>query len=400
MIARGWTHPPAVEGDDDEEEEDEDGATGGRSARFLQLLEGREFSVVLPPKPPEKIVLLDACVICTAGNLSNIQALPKDGKSAVVGAIIASAMPTRAVEPDTLGFMTNNTKEKAILHFDTEQSPFDHHQLVERALARVHLTDPPVWFDSYCLTDLDVRERLGCVLARIEQAGDSRRGVTLVIIDGVADLCVDPNDPREAFGLVQKLHKMAIANQCAILTVLHENPGSDSGKMRGHLGSQLERKVETPLRLKKDPATGITTIWADRARHCHIPKSQGKCFKWSDQAKMHVSCGIASEVKAQESSAKFADEAAAAFGDAQALSYTNLTNGISKSTGVKKDAAKKRIKAYTEIDVVFKGEDGLYRLAGIPAAQVDTAGSAADIHEAGAEGDQGAPRSPVPQSGV
>lgn len=379
MTATAWTTPPAVEEDeaeDDPEDELFGNHSGERSKELLSKLEQLQFDYMRPPERPRPTLILGEAVICTPGNLSNIQAPAKAGKSAVVGAILASMMVETDNQQDTLGFVSENPKGYAVLHFDTEQSTYDHDALVRRAMDRAESQDPPPgWFYSYCLTGLSVEDRLGCIFAAIHKADLKHRGVFMVIIDGVADLCWDPNDSRESFKLVHLLHKAAIQYECSIITVLHENPGSDNGKMRGHLGSQLERKAETPLRLHKDAASGITTIWADRARHCHVPKSHGTCFVWSDRAQMHVSCGSASEVKTEGKSAKLAGEAAAAFGDAEALSHTDLKTRIMETAKVKEDAAKKRIKTYTESGVVVH-EDRLYRLAGIPAAQVDAGVSA------------------------
>ena len=300
--------------------------------------------------------------ICTPGNLSNIQGLAKTAKSTVVGAILASTMKVGRYETDTLGFVSENPKGWAVLHFDTEQSPFDHHALVTRALERAGTNTPPPWLHSYCLTDLSLQDRRLAIGTAIADAHKKHKGVLMAVIDGVADLCLDPNDAREAFDLVSSLHTTAIRYDCAIITVLHENPGSDIGKMRGHLGSQLERKAETPLRLQKDASTGIITMWSDRARHCHIPKEQGSCFVWSDDAQMHVSCGNANEVRLTGNRRKFEGEVAAAFGDAVTLAYTPLTEQIIKATGLRVDAAKKRIKSYLDEGLVTKNDDGSYCL--------------------------------------
>ena len=399
MTATAWTTPPAVEEDDDDLEDELFGDhSGERSKDLLSKLEQLQFNYMQPPERPRPTLTLGEAVICTPGNLSNIQAPAKAGKSAVVGAILASTMVETDNQQDTLGFVSENPKGYAVLHFDTEQSTYDHDALIRRAIDRAESQYPPDWFHSYCLTGLSIEDRLGSIFAAIHKADLKHRGVFMVIIDGVADLCWDPNDSRESFKLVHLLHKAAIHYECSIITVLHENPGSDNGKMRGHLGSQLERKAETPLRLHKDAASGITTMWADRARHCHIPKPHGTCFEWSDRAQMHVSCGSASELKTEGKSAKLAGEAAAAFGDAEALSHTDLKTRIMETAKVKEDAAKKRIKTYTESGVVVH-EDRLYRLAGIRPAQVDTAGLAGGVHPAGAKGDQGALCTSVLQSG-
>ena len=108
-----------------------------------------------------------------------------------------------------------------------------------------------------------------------------------MLLDGAADFIPNPNDPDEAFAFVDELHQLAIRYDTAIICVIHENPSSETGKTRGHFGSQLERKAETNLRLSKD-GDGVTTVFAEKARHAHIPKERGTRFVWSDEEKMHV----------------------------------------------------------------------------------------------------------------
>ena len=112
------------------------------------------------------------------------------------------------------------------------------------------------------------------------------------LLDGGADLLIDPNDPAESFSFVDELHQLAIRYVTVILSIIHENPsGGEIGKTRGHFGSQLERKAETNLRLQKDKDDGVTTIFAEKARHAHIPKALGPRFVWSEDEHMHVTAG-------------------------------------------------------------------------------------------------------------
>ena len=117
-----------------------------------------------------------------------------------------------------------------------------------------------------------------------------------VFIDGAADLMKNPNDIEEASQLVEDLNMLAMSLNLAIITVVHENAGSEVGKARGHLGSELERKVETNLRVQKDPE-GVSYIWAERARHCDIPMNKGVAFSWDDEKHMHVTRGVAGVIK-------------------------------------------------------------------------------------------------------
>ena len=182
------------------------------------------------------------------------------------------------------------------------------------------------------------------------------------IIDGVADLCVDPNAIEEAFGLVEELVQLAIKHACPIITVLHENPSAaETGKTRGHLGSQLERKAESNLRLGKD-SKGITTIYAERCRRASIPKDRGPRFAWDDASGMHVT--VHTEAKADK-----ADEKRKAEQPAVAAVFCDVVGGLAwgelkerminvgKMTG---RTAERRITEWKEAGLITSTPEGKY----------------------------------------
>jgi hypothetical protein len=328
---------------------------------FRDMLAARAFDAANPPTQPVPVIKLGGKCIATIGNVMALQAGIKSGKTATVGAIIAAfVIGDGGGEHDTLGFTAANPEGHAVLHFDTEQSRYDHDGVIRRALARVGMTEPPEWFQSFCLTDMSPKDRMRAIDTTIEDAVATFGGVRAAILDGVADFMRDPNDAEEAFGLVDKLHALAITHGCTIPCVIHENPGSD--KTRGHLGSQLARKAETNLRLHKDPATGITTMWADHARHCHIPKDAGTCFAWCDTVGRHISKGTAGAIKASIKTGKFREEAQKAFGDEDALGYSALVAAIMGAVEITVKTAEKRVVTYQAEGIVRKDASGSYRL--------------------------------------
>jgi hypothetical protein len=332
------------------------------TTRPPDLLTPRRFNFAVIPDKPVPIFTLGETVISTVGNITNIQAPPKGGKSAVVASMIAAVLNGNRQGADTLGFSADNPEGKALIHFDTEQSAFDHDQLVRRALKRARVDDAPPWLMSYCVTDLSIAERKKALADALEIATEDHGGVFAILIDGIADLCASPNDEAESFALVASLATMTKDHHCAVVTVLHENPGSETGKMRGHLGSQLERKAETPLRLAKD-TNGITTMWADKARHGHLPREQGLCFQWSDAAGMHVSCGDAKEIKSAAIRDKLKAEADKAFGGEEVMSYTELVDATMQAFTILERAAKGRVSKWASEGVTTKTTDGRYRVS-------------------------------------
>ena len=155
-----------------------------------------------------------------------------------------------------------------------------------------------------------------------------------------------------------ELHQLAICFDTVILAVLHENPGDNQhGKTRGHLGSQLEHKAETNLRLAKD-GEGITVVFADKARHVHIPREQGQRFKWCDDAKMHVSTASAAETKGGAKRDVLHALAVEVFRDVPAavgLAWMETHERIKKTDGLKsKSGARKKFDALLAAKVIRK----------------------------------------------
>lgn len=248
----------------------------------------RQFNATRRLEKPRVIYAIADTTICTPGNLTTIYSQAKTGKSSLVGAMLAAAMTTPTGNHDTLGITGPNYAKQAILHFDTEQSPYDWQRLVLTAMRRVGLSEAPPWLLSYTLTGAGALDCAQMVELAMRDAHARHKGIHSVIIDGVADLVTDPNNPEECFPLVTRLHKWAIELDTTIISILHMNPGSEV-KGRGHLGSQLERKSESNLTLTKDGE--VTSITSMRQRGKSIPKDKAPSFKWSDDHMMHRSCG-------------------------------------------------------------------------------------------------------------
>ena len=74
---------------------------------------------------------------------------------------------------------------------------------------------------------------------------------SLLIIDQVGDLIADTNDNEQSAAVIRWLLDLTRERpDMAILTVLHNNPGSD--KARGHIGSEMERKCSEKFVAKKN----------------------------------------------------------------------------------------------------------------------------------------------------
>lgn len=72
----------------------------------------------------------------------------------------------------------------------------------------------------------------------------------LVVVDGIRDLVLDFNEPKECGRLLNDLMKLCTDYHCGMVTIIHSNKGDRNA--RGHLGTELMNKSETVVELKKN----------------------------------------------------------------------------------------------------------------------------------------------------
>lgn len=327
----------------------------GRDDLEATLL-NRRFNQTVKPQPLRAIYTLANAPVCTPGNLSTITAGVKNGKSAAIGAMIAGAMLPDGWKADTLGFVSRNERGLALVHIDTEQSPDDYWHLLDRARRRAKLEAVPGWLHSYYLTGLPPKECWALTKRIIDHAAQQCGGIHSILIDGVADLVNDVNDPGECNPLVAELHGLAIKYDTPILGVIHFNPGT--AKSRGHLGSQLERKAETNLMLEKEGET--TVIWSEKQRRAPILKATGPRFRWSDEAGMHVSCESLGEQKVSAKVEQYRLEVEDAFADKPAMRYGELVATVKNGLTVSQRTAERRVADYVTHKLVKKSFANLW----------------------------------------
>ncbi|MSU34356.1 MAG: hypothetical protein EXS36_04470 [Pedosphaera sp.] len=201
----------------------------------------------------------------------------------------------------------------------------------------------------------------------LETAKADLGGVHSVFIDGIADLVLDVNDAAESNAFVAELHALAIQFECAIVLVIHLNPGGQAKggtpKTRGHLGSQLERKSETNLRLDKDE--DVAVVWSDKNRHAPIPKDKGTRFEWSDEHRMHVSTTAGGRSKFDAQRAQLLSEAQSVFlySKRESLPWGEFIDRLKDQLRMKsKSGSRKRMEKMEAAVVIVKDLSGERRL--------------------------------------
>ena len=330
----------------------------------------REFGVGPVPLKPVPRFSLNGVPICTPGNITTISAQAKTGKTAFVAALIAAAImpqPGRVGGPDCLGASATDPGSRTILHIDTEQSPYDHHRVGVSTLQRAEVVTRPPNFRSFRLAGSGPQELRSALQLLAQQEGENH-GLFAVILDGIGDFADDVNDAKECNPLVAVLHDLAILHDCPVIVIIHENPAQKTGKSRGHLGSQLERKSETNIRLKKKGET--TIVFADKTRGAPISEKHGPRFAFSAEHGRHLSVpsdGQTAEGGAKLKALRLLAEECLADADCYSRKFKDLRAMIIAARGYSQATAERRISDMVDGSIIKKDVGSIYTLVVVEA---------------------------------
>lgn len=170
-------------------------------------------------------------------NLQALQGKPKQGKSTAGIAFIIALL-----KGDYLGL---SAKEGCtVLWLDTEQ---DRDTVQEKALQALQIAETDkctARLKIVALKPYDVEERLKYTLQAIQENNPD-----FVFLDGIVDLVQDFNKPDECKALLDTIAKVTERNNCALLTLIHENKNDENAI--GHLGSFVHKKASEVYSVKK-----------------------------------------------------------------------------------------------------------------------------------------------------
>lgn len=324
----------------------------------MSALKSCELDFNNPPPVAQMIVSVNDVPLGTQGNLLCITGGEGTGKSNYVAALIAGAVkPENAEGIDTLGiFIEGNPKGKAVLFYDTEQSEVQLYKNVSTLLRRCGRDTMPEWFKAYCLTGMSRKERLKSIVLSMDKFHYQYGGIHLVVIDGIADLIRCANDEAESIAVVEELYRLAgIYNTC-IVTVLHFIP--NGLKLRGHLGSELQRKAAAILSIEKDTKPAVSVVKALKVRDgspLDVPLMQ---FAWDKEKAMHAYLGEKpKEEKDRRKEEELVAVARELFSRKRFIGYMELSEELQAAFEVKERTAKSYIRFMREKEIIVKSPD-------------------------------------------
>ena len=331
-------------------------------AQTMMMLRSCEIDYDNPPDASKSVVAVNGVPLGTQDNLFCITGGEGTDKSNYIAAILAGTLGAERLDAEqTLGLeVTPNPKGLAVLHYDTEQSEAQLHKNLGKTLRRASLTAVPEFYHSLYLASLSRKDRLKLIRESMDLFHHKHGGIHLVVIDGIADLIRSANDETESIAIVDELYRLAgIYNTC-IICVLHFVPNGI--KLRGHIGSELQRKAAGILSIEKDENPEYSVVKALKVRDGSPLDVPMTLFGWDKALDMHVYRGEKSkEDKDKRKSNELHAVIRDAFRSATRLSYQQLCEILMRELDIKDRTAKKYIAYMKEQGILIQDCQGNYQ---------------------------------------
>lgn len=210
-------------------------------------------SDILDPVP---FVTVNGSTFASLGDISFVSGAPKAGKSSVTGFILATAlMKEKPKDLDSLGIVSNYQENRPVIYIDTEQHPAHTKKRLKLVLKIAGIErQNTALFKVLNWRTFPQQQRH----ENLMHALDSYKNACLWVIDGITDFVTSANNEEVGNVLISHLMQKASENNAAIILLIHENP--QNGKLRGHIGSEAERKCGGAISIKKDREKGVHFI--------------------------------------------------------------------------------------------------------------------------------------------
>lgn len=302
--------------------------------------------------PPMDYLLSRNGVGCVPrGDIQGLGGKMKNGKT-TAGLCMIVAM----LKGKFMGFEATGDNYKCLI-VDTEQSIInaaDKAKIIHRLLGWPEKTSNPR-LRSLSLRNAPREKRMALFAEAIKVMRPD-----FVLLDGVADVCIDFMDSaksRETIDFLMKLSKT-----CAIMCVLHTNKKDE--EFRGHLGTELVNKCSEAYVVTK--TDGIAKV---KQTVCRNEPLSDWAFSFGEGGVPEAETLISkADTKKDELSKAFAD----IFQHKSEYNYTDLYKICMDKFGIKERRAKDIIKEAVERSIIGKDTEGKYSFTDFLGTIIDT----------------------------
>jgi hypothetical protein len=240
-----------------------------------ELVKKHTFDINRRPEKDTKVCWINGELVGSKGNVISFTGGAKSRKTVLATSLTASAICGREI----LGVQCLLNENEKVLHIDTEQGYEDYYETVMRILRVAGKTEVPENFVSVHERAFDVVQRFDALeyLFKLHKP-------TMCIIDGIRDLLMDFNSNEETSKVISNVMRLSFEYNALIVCVIHVT--KSHGNMRGALGTALEDKSETVIKVEKDEKDkNKSAVYPLYSRHKDFERFE---IEWSDEANGYV----------------------------------------------------------------------------------------------------------------
>ncbi|WP_300597363.1 AAA family ATPase [Niabella sp.] len=301
---------------------------------------------VVPPQPQAVIAVNDVGGITpmlTRGSISLVKGAAKAGKSGGAIILCATVLKGSLMANDDIGYSLQCDSPGAVIYADCEQGAY-YAALTAQRISRI--TPDCTGLKYYDLRQFSAAERL----QMIEAAIAAESNVALVVVDGLRDVLLDFNDPKESATTVNKLMALSVQHGCHINLVLHTNKAD--GNARGHAGAEVTNKAETVLQIAA--GEDVTTVSPEFTRG---PSFTGFAFDRDAEGVPRLLIKKNKKMKKTEAQDGLHEDVCASIFDQHTeCSYADLVLHIKAALGVGGNKAKALIKEWKAQLIIYDND--------------------------------------------
>jgi hypothetical protein len=208
-----------------------------------ELLKIRQIKPDFVPPNDNIVFTIEGKNIGSIQNYITIAGMPKSGKSTFISALISTIY-----FPGELWGMKLQLPEnrKKVAYFDTESADVEFYNQAQKIKKFAGIQG----FQDRLLMYQVREDSPGIIRQMIQYVAENNSEISVVIIDGLLDLCINYNDERETRLLTNWIKKITKQHNILIICVIHL--GKKDGETLGHLGSNSDRWAQSTLTITKD----------------------------------------------------------------------------------------------------------------------------------------------------
>jgi hypothetical protein len=203
------------------------------------------------PPADNVIFTIQSKVIGSLQSFVCFQGLPKQGKSLFITSCIASAFTPFPIFDMKLNLPAGRGR---VCYIDTESSEYDFYRVLDRIRQQTMFSSLPDLLDCFLMRE----DAPGDIMAMTNEYLDLNPDCSVLVIDGVLDLLADFNSVEQSFFVIQWLKLITKKYNLLIMLVLHLSKKEQNSI--GHIGSFLDRKSQSVLKVGKNKETGTIDL--------------------------------------------------------------------------------------------------------------------------------------------